>query len=221
MVRRLRVRREGAPNGSRGGCAPHSYFGIRVQRQRNVIQQNRVLTARAWLRERLAHKLGVEPLAVSRRTGAFGKPELAADPAPLRFNLSHTAAEVVAAFSAGDDVGIDLERYQPEMVTRETAALFLSADEHARVFALEGEERVEEFFRRWTLKEVVLKAAGTGLHADPRALVLVPLVDDGRWHAEFAGRCWTVCELSFAPGLVGAVAVAGERFEIVWVRDSR
>jgi phosphopantetheinyl transferase len=89
------------------------------------------------------------------------------------------------------------------------------------VFALEGEERVEEFFRRWTLKEVVLKAAGTGLHADPRALVLVPLVDDGRWHAEFAGRCWTVCEFSFAPGLVGAVAVAGERFEIAWVRDSR
>jgi ribosomal protein S18 acetylase RimI-like enzyme len=25
------VRREGAPNGSRGGCAPHSYFGIRVE----------------------------------------------------------------------------------------------------------------------------------------------------------------------------------------------
>jgi 4'-phosphopantetheinyl transferase len=193
----------------------------RLQRQQNAIQRNRHLTARAWLRERLAHKLGLEPLAVSLRTGEFGKPELAFDPAPLRFNLSHTAAEVVAAFSADGEVGIDLEHVQSEMVTRETAALFLSADELARVFALEGEERVVEFFRRWTLKEAVLKAAGTGLHADPREIVLVPLADDGGWRTEFGGRRWTACEFSLAPGLVGAVAVAGERCAVAWVRDAR
>jgi 4'-phosphopantetheinyl transferase len=193
----------------------------RAERQRDVTERNRFLIARAWLRRLLGRQLGVDPGVVALGSGPFGKPML--DPfaggESLQFNLSHSANHVACALAADDEVGIDIERIQPAVATPDVAAPFLTTTEMTQVFSRPGVDATVEFFRRWTLKEAVLKAAGTGLHADPRDVLLKPIArmsarDLPMWRTRFAERDWAVCEFSLGPNVAGAVAMAGEGMTI-------
>ena len=60
-------------------------------------------------------------------------------------------------------MGIDLERVRCDLAVLEIAERFFSREEAARLSALPGESRHQEFFRCWTGKEAYVKARGEGL----------------------------------------------------------
>lgn len=93
--------------------------------------------------------------------GVHGKPFLKAYP-QLHFNISHTKGLVVC--SLGDEeMGIDVEWIRPfhERILQKA----LSPRELSHLKGLSPEERMEYFFRIWTLKESYVKALGCGITA--------------------------------------------------------
>ena len=93
------------------------------------------------------------------RFGENGKPYFEDD--GLSFNLSHAGQYAVCAVGQGA-LGCDIELMRP--ITERVAERFFHPSETAMLASEpDPEQRQALFFRLWTLKESVLKAAGTGL----------------------------------------------------------
>jgi 4'-phosphopantetheinyl transferase len=114
-----------------------------------------------------------------------GKPYLPGAP-ELQFNLSHSQGMALVAVTLDVPVGVDIER------VRELAQHAAIAERYFPPSERQPAD-VEDFFRRWTRYEAVLKAQGLGLYGAG---------------IEVEGE-WMVKELDAGPGFVGAVAAAG------------
>lgn len=156
----------------------------------------RAVISHAGLRLLLAGHLNLPPESVAFVTGDSGKPRLAGTGA-VSFNLSHSGVYAAAAVSRGRELGIDIEQIRPDAAWRDIAARFFSPEERAWL-----DSRVEPgaFFRLWTAKEAVLKAAGTGLAAPLHRICVRPGEDAPPWNLR---------ELDLAAGYAGAVAFDG------------
>jgi 4'-phosphopantetheinyl transferase len=126
--------------------------------------------AHALVRFALSTLFPDAPLAAWRLVAGDGKKPvawLANQPAPLSFNLSHTAGMVgVAAMPReGCALGFDLEALDREM-TLDIADSYFRAEEIAWLATLPQAERQQGFLRLWTLKEAFIKATGEGLSRD-------------------------------------------------------
>jgi 4'-phosphopantetheinyl transferase len=121
------------------------------------------------------------------------------------WSLSHKP-HYVAGVVAAAPIGIDLERIAPV-----SGALFRKTagpDE----WRLDGGDRLPCFFRFWTAKEAVLKAAGRGLK-DLAGCRVTAVCDPRRLEVTYAGRCWRVDQLFFDGHLA---AVAGHGGRLCW-----
>lgn len=81
-------------------------------------------------------------------------------------NLSHSDGHALwAASSIHEQIGVDLERMKP---VDELALAELVSEEHelALLRSLQGQSRTRLFYRLWTLKEALVKAAGGDFPAD-------------------------------------------------------
>lgn len=143
------------------------------------IHGERFASARGLLRRLVAAYVGQSPEQVRFTAGPLGKPELAAPPAALSFNLSHSEGLALMAFARQGRLGIDVEwvRHLPEAfaIARRNFA-------PAEVQWLESsppEQQAEIFFRIWTRKEAVLKAVGAGLTVDLQSFDVVPVWGTG------------------------------------------
>lgn len=142
----------------------------------------------------------VDPAAWRFAAGPHGKPRVVRapglpEPSDPRFSLSHTAGCVAVALCEGREVGIDVENIAAATATLELARTFCTAAELTGLAALaEGTAPMAaRFFRLWTLKESLVKAAGHGLlrpltcagfRFDPFRLVHLDddLRREGVWH---------------------------------------
>ena len=186
----------------------------RADRFRNSGDGARYLARRGILRSILGMYLGVEPCNLEFTYGRFGKPALAGRESSqdVRFSMSHSGGCVVIALARGREVGIDVERCRPGLVTRRAVELVLSPREAARLWALDSASRSEEFFRAWTRLEARLKASGEGF------------ARTGTWSATERGSnvgspedgcdSWSVEDLPMDDGYAGALAVAGRGYEL-------
>lgn len=140
--------------------------------------RDRFMAGRGFLRERLAHCLGMKPEDLRFAQGEHGKPALLDETgsAPLRFNLSHTDGRAILAVAGTCEVGIDLERMRDDLPFREMAQRFYSSRERAELFSLPPDLQPAAFFRCWTRKEAYLKGCGRGftLPADIFDMSLLP-----------------------------------------------
>jgi hypothetical protein len=133
--------------------------------------------ARSALREILGAYLGEGPDAVALTTGGSGKPELAASPPPLSFNLSHSGGlALVAVAIGGTAVGIDVERLRPRRDLARLAARWLPEADAEAVAAAADEAREEVFYAAWTRHEARTKCTGAGLSGPPPGDEVVALV---------------------------------------------
>jgi 4'-phosphopantetheinyl transferase len=132
----------------------------RIRRFARPADARRTLAGELLVRAGLMRRYGLANRDIRFRLGAHGKPELET-PGRDHFNVSHSGAWVVAAFSKVGPVGVDVERIRP--VDMALARRFFSADECEALLALAGAEQTALFFRYWTLKESYLKALGSGL----------------------------------------------------------
>lgn len=88
--------------------------------------------------------------------GSNGKPEAES----VYFNLSHSGQWAVCAVGDGP-VGCDVEEIV--VVRNGVAERFFTQKEVEYLNRFDGEERVAEFFRLWTLKESYMKMTGEGM----------------------------------------------------------
>jgi 4'-phosphopantetheinyl transferase len=183
----------------------------RARRLRFDGDRTRFVRSRMWLRLLLAERLDLPVADIRFRVAAYGKPELAPPlPTWLRFNASRSGSLGLYALSRGCEVGVDLEERSRVLDTEAVASRFFSPAERRLLNGLDEDELQRGFYRIWTRKEAVLKAAGVGLTAPMAALDVTG--DMARWDPRpravtGIGRRWSVHDLDVAPGYAAALAV--------------
>ncbi|HJQ69028.1 MAG TPA: 4'-phosphopantetheinyl transferase superfamily protein [Blastocatellia bacterium] len=168
------------------------------------------------LRYLLGRYVEIAPDRLRFRLGEYGKPALAVESGGgwLRFNLSHSHGIALYAIARNREVGVDVERIQPDFAGEQIAERFFSSEEIRALRLIPGHLRDEAFFNCWTRKEAFIKAKGEGLSmpldsfdvslapGEPARLIAT------RADSDEASR-WTLRELSPSDGYVGAVAAEG------------
>ena len=175
--------------------------------------RHQFVITRGLLRQMLGNLLSVSPETVPIVYTAVGKPVLEGPSTRLHFNVTHTDGLALLAF-AHCPLGVDVERIRtlenPEgLVTR-----FFSKAEQAEYFSLDTSTRLRAFFRGWTSKEALIKAAGTSVaYLDEFAVRLDPekpaslLVAQ---HPNLIGKVWGLEAWEPRDGYVAALAIEGQ-----------
>ncbi|MDT8439310.1 MAG: 4'-phosphopantetheinyl transferase superfamily protein [Wenzhouxiangellaceae bacterium] len=144
---------------------------------------------------------------------AAGKPNLAPEltGSGIRFNLSHAGRCMVVAVGRRIDPGVDIESSARRLDAKRLATRWFPADEAELIGQLSGEAARLEFLRRWTVREALVKAMGSGIAASVGAIGLAG--EDAcaierlppHWPSP---RCWQVVPLAHPDGWIGHLACA-------------
>lgn len=177
--------------------------------------RRRFLVAHAALRRFLACYLPARAEALSFDVDGSGKPHLRLPPAApaFHFNLSHSGEIALIAVSRAGALGVDVERERPMPDALEIAERYFSLAERRDLATLSPGEREAAFFRCWTRKEAVVKAAGEGLGRalDSFDVDLAPGSVSAlrRFEDLPGGQCgWSLRDLPAPAGYVAAGAVS-------------
>lgn len=146
--------------------------------------------ANAALRQILASHLGKDPERIELASGEHGKPRLAGG--ELEFNLSHSGELALVAVSAEHEVGVDVERVQPDRDPLALAERALGVDDIRAVREASPEESGLSFHQRWARHEARLKCSGVGIFRESPPQIEAVAVRD----------------LEVPPGYAAAVAIA-------------
>lgn len=138
-----------------------SFFKFKQAKDSYVVSQGA-------LRMLLSEYLGISPKLVKIGRRVKGKPYSIDDP-KLNFNVSNSGQFVAIAFSYDGEVGIDIEQIRPLPDLDELINTNFSAKEIYFINSKPG-ERLNRFFRLWTIKESYLKAIGEGMRLTPDSL---------------------------------------------------
>ena len=137
----------------------------RARRFRFDRHRHAFIIARGWLRHLVGRHSGRPPCQVEFATNEFGKPFLTPAPSPaLHFNLSHSDALALIAFTHDGETGVDIEKVRPEVMGERIAERFFSRPEVEALESLDPAQQAEGFFTCWTRKEAYIKARGDGLY---------------------------------------------------------
>lgn len=182
--------------------------------------RTRYVIAHAMLRTLLAAYTGIPPRALAFETGAYGKPalDIAGGAPPVAFNMSHSADVVVVAVGAGRAIGVDVERWVPDIEAETLARDFFSPAERAMLGGLPPLERVAAFFTFWSRKEAYIKATAFGVsrgldHFDVGLEREASSITDRL--ADDASERWSMRDLGFEPGYSGAVVAEGHDWRLL------
>jgi phosphopantetheinyl transferase len=164
--------------------------------------------SRATLRMVLGAYLSVDPARLRFVTTAEGKPYLPGQ--ELRFSLSHSGDGMLLALVRASDVGVDLEATGRKIDIDALAAASLSEAERLECDAIDRPERRRAILRRWTRKEALLKAEGSGLACNPRALTLpCGMAASMPVRVQLGGRIWTLTDLPLGEAWQASLAIEG------------
>ena len=122
--------------------------------------RNHFIIGRGILRTLIGRYLDISPQAVTFALGERGKPQI--EHPTLRFNLSHSADLLIAAFVLNAEIGIDVEQIRPMREMRTVAHDNFSAQEFACWEQLPDAQKSSAFYATWTRKEAYIKATGDG-----------------------------------------------------------
>lgn len=183
-------------------CSPAR--AARAARYRRELDSLRCLAAEALLRHAAQAVFHLEARELATALGRRGKPYFVARP-EVHFNLSHSGVWILCALH-GAPVGVDVEAASPE---RAQTLGFMSPQEMVQFEQLVPEAKAAHVFRLWTLKESLLKAAGTGLGHDPRTVTLEAsgILVEGAPEAP-PGTHWVLDPLPTPPGAAAALCFA-------------
>jgi 4'-phosphopantetheinyl transferase len=193
---------------------------VRAVRFHFAVDRQRFSISRGVLRTILAGYLATDPAALSFSYSSKEKPSLSPPySSGIAFNISHSGAVALLAFTRGREVGVDVEKVRSDFEIDAIARRFFSAHEQEQLAALKEEERFEAFFRCWTRKEAYIKATGDGLSLplDQFDVSIIP----GDSDALFATRpekseaaTWLLREVPAGKGYVAALCVRGQDWKL-------
>jgi 4'-phosphopantetheinyl transferase len=191
----------------------------RAARFRFDRDRDRFVVGRGLLRRLLGSYLGTTAAEVSFVYGAHGKPLLA--DAGLWFNVSHSGAVALFAFSTAGEVGIDVELDAPEFARERIAERFFSPAEVTALRSLPPALQGRAFMACWTRKEAFIKARGDGmsLALDSFDVSLTPgspaALLRTEWSTEEPGQ-WRLGDVSDPDRrYVAAVALRGDGWRVI------
>jgi 4'-phosphopantetheinyl transferase len=192
----------------------------RAGRLREGPIRNEFVAARGLLRSILSRYRLLPPTAFRFRHGPTGKPHLDGVEPELFFNVSHSAGMALLALTGRGEVGVDVERPRDVKNHVGLARRYFLPQEADGLEALPPEASRRAFFRVWTAKEAILKAAGLGLANALERVQLTVEPDepirvvhfDG---SEEEGRRWSLTHLTPDPDFLGAVAHLGHGSRLV------
>ncbi len=173
----------------------------------------RYVVGRGLLRVLLAGYLGARPEEIEFTYGEHGKP-LLARPGPW-FNLAHSGAVALLAFSSSAEVGVDVELADPERTHMRVAERFFAPGEVASLRSLPPALQPRAFLYGWTRKEAFMKARGDGLSLPLGSFEVAlapgepPAVLSTAWSVSEPAE-WSVVDLS-EPDQGVIAAAAGRR----------
>ena len=140
-----------------------------------------------------------ELVSSMQRAGEYGKPYI---PGFAPFSISHSLNTWAVLIGEDRECGLDIQ-YGRKSRTASVAERFYAEEDAARVADMPDEEdRKREFFRLWTRREALVKAAGTSV-ADTGA----PAVSGDE--AEYKGRTYRILDIDI-PGEDLFAAVCAE-----------
>ena len=183
--------------------------------------RERFIAGRGLLRNILSRYLSREPGQLRFSYNSYGKPALIEETGVggLSFNLSHSHAMALYAVTRGREIGIDIERFRPDVEAERLAERFFSPREAAVLRTLPEQLRKEGFFNCWTRKEAYIKAEGEGM-AIPLSSFDVSLTPGepaallrSQKDPQEASR-WSMQALDPEPGYAAALAVKGHDWEL-------
>lgn len=176
------------------------------------------LASHVGLRQALSQATGIAARDIAYEYGDFGKPRLATElGSSIRFNLSHSGEQAIAAATNGLEVGIDIERLPtPSSRKQDWSRNIAERCFHpAELAAIESQatqaEQVATFYHLWTRKEAVVKLLGKGLQMPLTEFQVSPNPTTAGWttlpkeNPLAIDRCW-VESLSVSKGYVAAIA---------------
>jgi 4'-phosphopantetheinyl transferase len=170
--------------------------------------RNAFVLCRALLRRLLGDCLKQPPSSLVFERGDFGKPSLATYP-DLCFNVSHSGALALLAFTFGLPIGVDIERQRPMPNALKLANRFFSPQESAAMRSHSGVELDRAFLTCWTRKEAAVKALGLSLDGQLASFSVPAEPMPMPCHIEVSGSDLTLHSISLAPHAFGALAHAG------------
>ena len=190
-----------------GWPGPEGLPGGERERAKGMLRpepSRRWIASRWALRTILCRYLGEDPATIELGLGEHGKPELADRASRLSFNLSHSGALALVAVTAGHEVGVDVERIEPDRDLLALADRGLDAAAAAAVRAAVPRRRASAFYAAWVRHEALLKCLG-GPPSAPGGTPSAP----GEAPSSPGADPVAVSPLAIDRGYAAAVAVAG------------
>ncbi len=178
------------------------------------------VVARGLLRKLIGGYLGVSAVELTFAYLEKGKPFLSgSQKSLLNFNLAHSQARAIFAFSLGREVGVDLEFIREDFEGDKIAERFFSKPEIAALATVPLELKCQAFFDCWTRKEAYIKARGDGLSMplDEFDVAFAPgeaaaLLRNHREPAEVTR--WRMQSIPAAEGYVAALVAEGQDWRL-------
>ena len=157
--------------------------------------------------------MNADPSALCFETCTFGKPFVRTSrgisAAPF-FSVSHSADLALITVTLDQPIGVDVERTAPIADLDLLIESCCAADERLAMPS-NSSDKLSAFYRCWTRKEAMLKAAGLGLRV-PLSSISVDCLDRILPRVRSVGPDlapadqWSLVHLDPAPGFIGAIA---------------
>lgn len=174
----------------------------RATRFRVMADRNRFVVGRGLLRLMVARATGTAAAQVKIRVGPNGRPWLG--PSGPSINVSH-GGDLVAVALSHQAVGIDVEAVSASPPVEIMPLAFSAAERSAMAPSIDS----TRFYRIWTAKEAVLKAAGSGLVDEINQLSVEAGIEGGAFGIDWCGYHYQVSALPAPAGHCASIAVAG------------
>lgn len=149
------------------GCLNSSHRAA-VRKKAKDSDKINALLSRLLIISEIERRTGIKGHKLKFTHGSFGKPFL--KDSELQFSMSHTRGAICAAFSEGEEVGVDVER-RDRHVNEELYKRVLCEEER---FHMTSDT---DFLRFWVQKEAFLKRLGVGITRDLRGVNSLELPD--------------------------------------------
>lgn len=133
----------------------------RAKRFKFPLHQQRFIIARGLLRKILSLYTNIPAKDIRFIYGERGKPYISDN--RLQFNVSHSHDMAVYALTGPAEIGIDIEKIEPEF-KNSVAKRFFSEQEYQQLMDLPENKRTKAFYRIWARKEAIIKLIGQGLY---------------------------------------------------------
>lgn len=132
------------------------------------------------------------------------------------FNLSHTKGMVAVAL-ASDELGLDVEKKSYELDVDKISKDVLNDEELSLLSSAQGQEKIDLFYKFWTLKEAYIKATGLGLKISLPSLRFIK--QDQEYLIKESSSHWRLSQFQPSRHFIMAVAVSdipGVKFTFYW-----